>query len=213
VFSVGLFATTFYCIYKPPFYLYHYLVLALGPFIFTCGILVFMVYKYQKIKVAYINALYLGAIFLMMGSILLTDIPYHPFKKLPETMGEIKRDRRVAEALLKNMNKEDTLAIWGWGCRIHVQTQIALGARDSSSPYLILPHWYRDFYIQRFVGDLERNKPKIFMDVAVPGNFMFNNPETQGHQNFEPVAEYIQQHYRYVASVDSMKIYTRIEGD
>ena len=108
---------------------------------------------------------------------------------------------------LNSLQKPDNkMAVWGWNTRLYVETESFQAVRDPNTFNQLFPSDYREYFIQRYIADMERNTPYLFVD-AVPG-FYFRD-ETFRHENHPTMKAYIQSHYRFLKEIDQTRIYTR----
>lgn len=140
------------------------------------------------------------------------------FKKLSETSKLAymycisEPDLQISPAsklILKYANSKDRMAIWGWVCRYHVETQIPQDATETHPERCILEHPLRERYYQRYIQDIKYKKPKIFVDAVAPNRLLLNNREEQSHAHFPELRKLIESHYVFVGEADKSRIYVR----
>jgi hypothetical protein len=96
----------------------------------------------------------------------------------------------------------DTLSIWGWMPQLYVQMGLPPATRDAVSHYAV-SSFYQDYYRQRYLDDLKRAKPAIFIDVVGDGGFPAYSKWTaaQKHECFPELAKFIGDNYSLFTSV------------
>jgi len=100
------------------------------------------------------------------------------------------------------------LAVWGWMCRYYVLTGMAQATRESHTERLISYSPNREYYRARYLSDLQRTAPPVFIDAVGPGNFVYQQRDV-AHELVPELAAYIAAHYKQVADVDGTRIYAR----
>lgn len=114
----------------------------------------------------------------------------------------------VSKLILQHATSKDRLVVWGWMCRYHVETQMPQGTAENHSERCIYPHPMREKYYQRYLADLERNRPKVFVD-AVPNSLWLNDRTTQAHEAFPKLNEFITKNYHLVGETEQTRVYVR----
>lgn len=117
----------------------------------------------------------------------------------------------VAERILQEARPEDRLTVWGWGPAYHVQTQLPQGTREAHTQLMIEDGPLHDYYIQRFVDDFIRAKPRWFVDAVGGDNFAYKDKDRHWavHERYPDVAAEIKAHYTFVAEMEGSRIYRR----
>ncbi len=101
----------------------------------------------------------------------------------------------------------EPLAVWGWMNNYYSETGLSLAHRTPNSAGELLPGPLQDYYRNRYLQDIERNKPAIFVDAVAPENFYFRSPEERHDVAFPKLAAYIREAYTLVAEVRGVRIY------
>lgn len=115
----------------------------------------------------------------------------------------------VSKEILKHAKSGEKLVVWGWNCDYYVETQMPQGTQENHIPYVVLPHKMQPEERQKFMNDISRNKPKIFIDAVGKNSHWFNDKEKFKHENFRELKEYIENNYILVNFVDDVRIYKR----
>ena len=103
------------------------------------------------------------------------------------------------------------MTIWGYADRFFVFEHLPAGNRLPHS-YWIYTESPLQMYRQReFIGDLEQNKPALFMDAMVENVSNIYLPEKHNyrHDCFPMIAKYIREHYTLVKELDGVRFYRR----
>ncbi|GAB3327589.1 hypothetical protein GCM10027299_28430 [Larkinella ripae] len=102
----------------------------------------------------------------------------------------------------------ERLVLWGYLDRLHVSARRPMGYRNSNAFWVYYPTSTRPFRMQEFLRDLDRNKPRLFVDVMSPRIAMFAD-EAFRFEKFPAIDAYIQRHYRLVKTVEEVRIFER----
>lgn len=93
-----------------------------------------------------------------------------------------------------------SLAIWGWMPGVYVLTRMPPATRDSIAQFIILQGPFQYYFRTRFLGDLRKNPPDLFLDAAVPGTF----GEWTGNDGYESDPElrkFVNENYSLAAEL------------
>lgn len=103
----------------------------------------------------------------------------------------------------------DTLALWGWFPQVYVEADLPQATREAHSFWQLMPSRQRDYYRARYLADLRRNQPALFVDAVGPGAFVFNDRPTYAHEIFPELREYVSQNYVLLLDAGSARVYVR----
>ncbi len=150
------------------------------------------------------------------------------FHKWQRPLGRLKEFREapprpVVAAVRRHADEGELVALWGWMYEICAEGGLVRGTRN-----FVLEHaWvdtsipgrpniianYTDFvpkyYFDLFLEDMERNKPKLFVDACAPGAFNFRDRSLFGHETFPELAAYVRTHYEPAEEIEQVRIYRR----
>lgn len=120
-------------------------------------------------------------------------------------------DSEIRKAIQTYSHVGEKMTIWGYADRFFVYEHLPAGNRLPHS-YWIYTESPLQMYRQReFIGDLEQNKPALFMDAMVENvsNIYLLEKHTYRHDCFPMIAKYIREHYTLVKEVDGVRFYRR----
>jgi hypothetical protein len=149
---------------------------------------------------------FVGASLLAQGAFTRGDYPY-----LNAIADYLHGPPDAVEALIaQNLSEGDRLAIWGWRPKYVAFSYTRLGTRDAIGWYQFSPNMnpYLDYYRARYIGDLERNRPRGFLDVG-PESFDRDDKGRYGHEVFPALAAIVRRDYRLVGTVHFARFYVR----
>jgi len=115
----------------------------------------------------------------------------------------------VVKELKKYSKKGDYMVVWGWQCTYYVEAQLAQGTAENHSERSIFQHNMLQTYQSRYISDIQRTKPAIFIDAVGKNSFWVQDRKTQGFENYAALAEYISQHYNFKGTFDDTRLYVR----
>jgi hypothetical protein len=110
--------------------------------------------------------------------------------------------------LKKYAQPDDYLVVWGWQNSYYVEAQLPQGTAENHSERCIFEHPMRDTYRARYISDMRRNQPAVFVD-AIDNSLWLGNRATEGIHTFPELHNYVQQHYRYAGTFDKSLLYIR----
>lgn len=113
----------------------------------------------------------------------------------------------VVKALKVYTNPDDQMVVWGWQCGYYVEAQLAQGTAENHTERCIFVHPMRDIYRQRFINDIQRTRPAVFIDAVGKNSLWVQDVKSQGYENFPALANYISNHYQYVGTFDASRLY------
>jgi hypothetical protein len=182
----------------------HYLNLCIYPFGLAGALFINKSFKNQQFSTL-IALLILLPFALVFGYKILKHRPLNTYISTADHRVPISN---VSKLILQHATSKDRLVVWGWMCRYHVETQMPQGTAENHSERCIYPHPMREKYYQRYLADLERNRPKVFVD-AVPSSLWLNDRATQAHEAFPELNEFISKNYHLVGEVDRTRVYVK----
>ena len=115
----------------------------------------------------------------------------------------------VVKALKPYIRPKDTMVVWGWQCRYYVEAQLAQGTAENHSERCIFQHPLQEKYRQRYLADMQLNRPAIFIDAVGKNSLWVQDVATQGYESFPELARYIQENYKYMGKIDDTRLFIR----
>ncbi|RRB02573.1 hypothetical protein EHT25_19170 [Larkinella rosea] len=118
----------------------------------------------------------------------------------------------VSREIKKLTEPEEQIAVWGWNCTYYVESQRSQGVRENQTQRCAVKNSYQAIYLSRYVADLAKNKPALFLDAVGPASLHLNEAHYE-HQNFRLLASYIAKHYKFLKVVSGVRIFKRIPAN
>lgn len=115
----------------------------------------------------------------------------------------------VVSAMKPYVRPKDTMVVWGWQCRYYVEAQLAQGTAENHSERCIFQHPLQEKYRQRYLADMQRNRPVVFIDAVGKNSTWVQDVATQGYESFPELARYIHENYGYIGTIDDTRLFIR----
>jgi hypothetical protein len=103
----------------------------------------------------------------------------------------------------------DPVTVWGWAPELHVLTGTIPATRESQMSWLLIPSPARDYHRSRFLEDLQRDPPKVFVDAVAPGFFHYQNRVTDGYESFPELRQYVTSNFYLAGEVGGVRVFAR----
>ena len=115
---------------------------------------------------------------------------------------------KVSQEVLKYVRTNETMTVWGWGMQYHVETGLLPGIKQICTWFEIRDtNKINNQYLDKYISDISKKKPIVFLDVIGPDAFMYSDRKTQGHENFPELNSFILSNYVFVSEIESVRIY------
>jgi hypothetical protein len=115
----------------------------------------------------------------------------------------------VSREILQHARPGESLGVWGWMPVFWAETGLIQATRDGNASRQIEPHLGRDYYRTRFLRDIDRSRPPVFVDAVGPGNFLYEDRAQEAHETFPELRDYIAANYHFVVEVGGSRVYVR----
>lgn len=102
------------------------------------------------------------------------------------------------------------ITVWGWTVAPYLGSGRPPATRDTN-----MANFFRGiprvdtFYRERFLRDLQRARPEVFVDAIGPESLAFHDRAVFGFEQIPPIAEYIKANYVLVQEISGERIYAR----
>lgn len=117
----------------------------------------------------------------------------------------------VSAEVLRYARPGETLGIWGYMPRYYVETGLPQASREAHNERQIIPQPQSGYYRARYLADLERNRPPVFLDAVGPQAFWPHDRAVYGHETWKELDAWVDRNYRQVGDLDGVRIYVRID--
>jgi hypothetical protein len=115
----------------------------------------------------------------------------------------------VVSELKKYTRDNDFMVVWGWQCSYYVEAQLAEGTAENHSERSIFKHDMKEKYKSRYLSDIQRTTPAVFLDAVGKNSLWVQDRETQGFETFPELRDYIIANYTYRGLFDDTRLYVR----
>ncbi len=118
---------------------------------------------------------------------------------------------KLGQRLAAYARPGDRLAVWGWTNHLYVETGLRQATRDAQVGPLLEPGVLQTQFRARYLADLTRSRPALFIDTIGPASLNLRAPELRHDQNFPALGELIRADYDLVEEAEGARIYRRKE--
>ncbi len=102
---------------------------------------------------------------------------------------------------LKSSNGANSLAIWGWTPGVYVDSGMPPATRDAIGHFVISKSSLQAYFRHRFVTDMRRSSPDVFVDSVVPGAFTWTWNAEDSFESDPALRDFVQQEYVLTSEV------------
>ena len=114
----------------------------------------------------------------------------------------------VVAALLSVTRPGDSMSVWGFMPDYYVVTGAGDATENAHTPFQILDGPYRGYFRDRYLGELRKAPPNVFVDAVGPDSFMFQDSQREGIASFSALASFVASNYCLARRVRGTAIYT-----
>lgn len=194
------------CVLAPRRPFAHYLLLAIVPLACWSGAAISDLWHHVPQRRRFAVTLLIIGCFLPLGVRFAQPQP-DIFHRLPESW---RRPHSIAGTILRAYTEPgDYLGVWGWRTDVYVDSGLIQATRDPHSVWSIVNTPYRAYHRARYLADLTRNQPVVFLDSVGPGAFAYHTRSEHGHEAFPELAAYIGKNYALLVDLGMERIYLR----
>ena len=131
------------------------------------------------------------------------------FNQYPSIGARALHQSEVVQQLRLYTQPGDYMVVWGWQCRYYVEAQLPHGTAENHSERCIFEHPLQDTYRRRYLRDLQRTRPVVFVDAVGKNSHWVQDKATQGIGAFPEMERYITENYRLKGEYDDARLYIR----
>ena len=220
-FSITLVCVSVYCVVAPGRSFTHYILLLFIPLSVLFAQIVHsvchIVVSYFKLENGQLRIAKLFVVFLFLLTTVFyhfqSQFSYHPdLAPRPVTHYGYASQPEILAGLNQYFFEGAKMATWGWGTELYVETNFLMGTRYGNTAGIIEPGPVQSFYAERFLKDIEKNKPVLFVDVVAPNFFRYTDRSVQGFENFPLVKKYVEENYTLDSEIKGVRIFKRTDN-
>ncbi len=134
--------------------------------------------------------------------------PYNPYPS-DQQQGWQLPTSPLAQHVRRYARAGEPLAVWGWRCDYYVQTQMPQGVAETNTVRSVFKNPLQAVCQQRYVQNMARTLPPVFVDAVGRYDIWITNRATQGHEMYPPLKALIAKHYQLADTVSDSRIYVR----
>jgi hypothetical protein len=126
-----------------------------------------------------------------------------------ECLGERLSASDVSQEINRYKRKGEDITVWGWRPAYHLETQAAQGTADVMVYRLLTPSPKQQDYVNKYLLDLERSKPVVFVDEVNVNSFWFSDKLLYSHENTPVIKNFVNKNYVHVSTIQGQRIFVR----
>lgn len=115
----------------------------------------------------------------------------------------------LGRELLHYAEAGEPLGLWGWRNSCYSETGLRQATREDCTFAQLQPSPLQAYLKIRYLADLERSFPPLFVDATGPGGFGFDSLSYRHEQQFPALAEFIARNYTLVSEPEGVRLYVR----
>jgi len=193
---------TIYCIIKPGRYFLHYTLLLVVP-LYSYMVWLLIKYEWKPSKLLVPLASLAIAFVFFINAKSATRMVENEKQHLSDIINQ-----KLVEKLYAGRVPGDRMAVWGWGSYYNHAARLVMGTRDvhfdfQTSYKSDLGKYYRD----RYLSDLEKNHPRWFLDLSLPGGLLTNEDCKLIH--FPEINNFVKENYHEVYKTNTEVLYQK----
>jgi len=104
---------------------------------------------------------------------------------------------------------ERGLAIWGWRMDLYVAGRCWHATRSAYNYWELKDSPQRDHFRARYLADLQRNRPVVFVDAVGPHSQFLHDRHHEAHEIFPELAAVVRRDYLLLADLGHARVYAR----
>jgi hypothetical protein len=107
----------------------------------------------------------------------------------------------IAKYASEVVERKDSLSVWGWMPAYYIETGLMPATRDAIGHYVISKGPYQNYFRQRYLADLTRSRPALFIDAVAGNTFRWDWSDAEKHECFPELARFIDDNYSLWLSI------------
>jgi hypothetical protein len=218
VLSTFSIASAIYSLYKPHRYFPHYLVLLIIPVFTAMAWMLIRQFGNEQPAAAagdfrfrpsapFAFVFLLVALSVSGSAYVLTTQPREEFERLVPTVRSSESDfiRSLTSA-------EGQITVWGWAADLYLGSGRPPATRDLNIFYFFTPAAdVSSFGRSRFLRDLTRNPPELFVDAVGPASWSVTDRSVYNFEQFPDIASFVSVNYRRLPDYYGQRFYLRLD--
>lgn len=114
----------------------------------------------------------------------------------------------IAGQVLQFAKPGEDLVVWGWAPKYNVETQMPQGVSDNHTIRCVMGGDQRA-HRERYIRNMQASQAPVFIDAVGPNSTWLTDRRRYGYETFPELRNYVQTNYRFVAEIDSTRIFVR----
>jgi hypothetical protein len=136
-----------------------------------------------------------------------TTQPHEEFERIVATVRSSESD------FIRSLTStEGQITVWGWTSDPYLSSGRASATRDLNIFYFFAPSAdVSSFYRSRFLHDLTRNPPELFVDAVGPASWSMTDRSVYNFEQFPAIASFVSVNYRRLPDYYGQRFYLRLD--
>ena len=200
-FSLMLVLTSVFCVVKPKTFFFHYQNILLIPVAYMLASGLHTIHVQQK-KYFYFMFLILSmglSLIIVSKKIKSNEIQWISDASTPKS--------KLVSVIKKYAYINDRMVVWGYNPELFVKCGLIQGTREAHSHYAMTNNNLQDYYLNRFLRDIQTNQPRIIVEnfegIINTDYFGLNARADFGIEKYSNLYNYISKNYALVADIDN----------
>ena len=114
----------------------------------------------------------------------------------------------IPKQIQSNTELSDSMAIWGYEPRLHVESQTPFGVRFPTPFNIVNDYPTKQMMLDAYIRDLTSHKPVFFLHATGPGHHILNKPE-YSYINFPAIHDIIKIDYSLLYETENIQLFKR----
>ncbi len=193
---------TLFAVARPAYFFLHYTVFLLFPASCLITSLLWSAIPHLTQRLQSLLSLVAKSGLALIATIYVISLALQAFNQsqLPRTPDA---SEKIAAVILrlKSSNGANSLAIWGWTPGVYVDSGMPPATRDAIGHFVISKSSSQTYFRHRFVTDMRRSSPDIFVDSVAPGAFTWTWNAEDSFESDPALRDFVQQEYVLASEV------------
>jgi hypothetical protein len=197
---VGLYAASFYTIISPSDFFPHYVLYLILP---TACVIALCIHLSEWINYQKAVSICATIFFLLIAKHGLDELDFR-FNPPQKNFGK----SLLAQEILKYSKPGESMIVWGWDCKLYVDTNLVRGSRYWANTFLspIYPPDFRMNNAANYEQDFRDHKPDIVVEILEGGPVRYMRPQLV---DYPAIHKILDEKYTLVYSAPANRIYKR----
>jgi hypothetical protein len=113
----------------------------------------------------------------------------------------------LTKTILRYASPGEYMAVWGWSPEVYIESGLIQATRDGVPFWQITPNPLNKYFLDRYLDDISKSNPSLFVDTVTTGRFHFTDRKAHGHEAFPIINQFVENNYILNCEIDGVRIY------